>query len=194
MLPYNARTNSQGFTMTEVTIVLIIVGILSAISAPSFLSMLNRNKVNNALTEVQGSLREAQRESIRKSKNCTVIVPTGNNITLTSPAEDTNANGSLDTGEDTNGNGKLDNNNCLLTGNRKLEGVGVRSSNSSITFDFKGNVGIGSGSLIVIASSDSSITTQKCLAIPSGIGIMRTGNYDETDTTGTDSNKCTTSQ
>ncbi len=58
----NARTNSQGFTLIELIIILFIVGILSAIAAPSFLGLLNRGKVNNAVAQVQGALQEAQRE------------------------------------------------------------------------------------------------------------------------------------
>ncbi len=167
MLPYNARINNQGFTLIETTIIVVIVGILSAIAAPSFLGMLNRNKVNDALVQVRGALQEAQREAIRRSKSCTITLDTINNK-VTAP--------------------------CLVTGDRKLESVAIRSSNSSITFNFKGNVGIGGGSTIVIASSNNSTTKQKCLAIASGIGIMRTGDYHQTDTTGTDSNKCTLSQ
>ena len=47
------RRNSQGFTLIETLIIVVIIGILSAIAAPSFLGMLNRNKVNNALTQVR---------------------------------------------------------------------------------------------------------------------------------------------
>lgn len=165
MLLFNARNNERGFTLIETLIIVVIIGILSAIAAPSFLGMLNRNKVNAALVQVQGALREAQREAIRRNKSCTVTLDTTNKK-VTAP--------------------------CLVTGDRNLEGVAIRTSNSSITFTFKG--GTGSSSTIVIASSDTSVTKQKCLAIATGIGIMRTGDYDATDTTGTNSNKCTTSQ
>lgn len=165
MLLSNVRSNNQGFTLIETTIIVVIVGILSAIAAPNFLGMLNSNKVNAALVQVQGALREAQREATRRSKSCTVTLDTTNNKVTGS---------------------------CLITGDRNLEGVAIRSSNSSITFNFKGETG--SGNTIVIASSDTSVTKQKCLAIAAGIGIMRTGDYDKTDTTGTVSTKCTTSQ
>ncbi len=164
MLLCNAH-NNKGFTLIETLIIVIIIGILSAIVAPSFLGMLNRNKVNAALVQVQGALKEAQREAIRKNKSCTVTLDTTNNKFTAS---------------------------CLVTGESTLKDVAIRSSNSSIAFNFKGRTS--SSSTIVIASSNSSVTKQKCLAIAAGIGIMRTGDYDETDLTGTDSNKCTTSQ
>ena len=114
MLLFNAHKNSQGFTIVETLTILLLIGILSAIAAPSFLALLNRSKVNDALAKARGALQEAQREAIRKSKTCTVIVPAGSNVTLTSPTEDTNGNGVLNSGEDINSNGVLD-----LTGRQK---------------------------------------------------------------------------
>jgi prepilin-type N-terminal cleavage/methylation domain-containing protein len=84
MLPYTARTNDRGFSMFEIAIVLLIVGILAAIAVPSFLSMLNKNKVSDALAQVRGALQEAQREAIRKSKTCTVALTPGNQSKLAS--------------------------------------------------------------------------------------------------------------
>jgi type II secretory pathway pseudopilin PulG len=83
MLLCNAR-NNEGFTLIETLIIVIIIGILSAIVAPSFLGMLNRNKVNAALVQVRGTLQEAQREAIRRSKRCQVGLSSGNQSMLTS--------------------------------------------------------------------------------------------------------------
>lgn len=83
MLLCNARHTNQGFTLIETAIILVIVGILSAIAAPSFLGMLNRNKVNNALAQVQGTLQEAQTEAIRRSKRCAVGLSSSNQSMLT---------------------------------------------------------------------------------------------------------------
>ncbi|HCF29760.1 MAG TPA: hypothetical protein DEV81_21735 [Cyanobacteria bacterium UBA11049] len=84
MLLSNVRNKNQGFTLIETTIIVVIVGILSAIAAPSFLSMLNKNKVNYALDQVRGTLQEAQREAIRKSKRCRVGLSSSNQSMLTS--------------------------------------------------------------------------------------------------------------
>lgn len=83
MLPSNVQRTDRGFTLFETAIVLMIIGIASAIAAPSFLSMFNKNKVNNALAQVQGTLQEAQTAAIRRSKRCAVGLSSGNQSMLT---------------------------------------------------------------------------------------------------------------
>ena len=190
MLRFNAPKNDQGFTLIEILTVLLIIGILSAIAVPSFLGLLNRGKVNNAVAKARGALQEAQRESIRKSKTCTVVVPAGNNVTLTSPTEDTNGNGLLDTGEDINANNILDKNNCLVTGDRQLDGVNTNinrsgSGNWAITFDFRGRTNLFSNNGTMFFSIPNSSVPKKCLVVSQGLGLLRTGNYNESTATPT---------
>src|SRR4028119_2257734 len=82
MRTLHSPNNTQGFTLIEAMIVLVIVGILVAIAAPSFLAMNNKAKLNHAVNTVRGAMLEAQREAMRKSKNCTVTLDaTSNKIT-----------------------------------------------------------------------------------------------------------------
>jgi len=60
------RYNS-GFTLIEVLAVALIVGILSAIVAPSFLSVANNQRINSAQTQAFSSLRLAQ-STAKKNK------------------------------------------------------------------------------------------------------------------------------
>lgn len=159
MLFFDARKTSQGFTLIEILIILFIVGTLSAISAPNFIGLLNRGKVNDAVAQARGALQEAQREAIRKSKNCTVIVPAGSDVTLTSP------------------------NNCLVTGKRTLTGISIRRNNSfgTITFDFKGRITAGGSNEEAIVFSPKNVTaSERCLMISKPLGLIRTGIYSDT--------------
>ena len=156
MLPYTARrTDDRGFSMFEIAIVLMIVGILAVIAVPSFISMFNKNKVSDALTQVRGALQEAQREAIRQSKTCTVTVPKGNDKTITGT--------------------------CLPTGDRKLTDINIdytKTAPWTITFDFKGRTNdVNSSGTIKLASANGSTSEIKCLVISQGLGIIRTGNY-----------------
>jgi len=52
--------SDRGFTLIEVLVVVIMIGILSAISAPSFLGFLNRQRMNTAQGTLYNAFRDAQ--------------------------------------------------------------------------------------------------------------------------------------
>jgi len=64
------RTNqtispNPGFTLPEVIIVIVIIGILSAIAIPSWLTFINRQRLNKATNAVVSAIQDAQ----QKAKN-----------------------------------------------------------------------------------------------------------------------------
>lgn len=157
MLPYNAHKNSQGFTTIEIIATVIIVGILSAIAAPSFLAFMNRNKVTAAVDDVRGVLQESQRQAIRKSTNCTVTIPAQADPIVQ--------------------------NTCSVTGDRSLKGITIRRGTDlgTIKFNFKGRTITGGSDeqAIVFSFTNDTSAQERCLMISKPLGVIRIGVYND---------------
>jgi Tfp pilus assembly protein FimT len=173
--------NQLGFTLS-------VMGILTAIAAPSFTSWLSSKKTVDVADQIEGAIKEAQTESIKRSQSCTLNINTTNATITGTPT------------------------NCLPTGSRNLSKLGVTAlsnNNSSVSlgtanlgtspnlqFSYKGTINISGTNGVITIYPSSGATTQnsRCIIISSGIGIVRTGKYVGTARSNpTDSNNCNTS-
>jgi|GEM_PF-2137113 len=59
-----------GFTLIEKMVIVVIIGIGAALSAPSMLAAFNRAQVKQTMAEVRSALNETQREAIKDNKIC----------------------------------------------------------------------------------------------------------------------------
>lgn len=68
------ETKSSGFTMLEILVVVIIIGVLSAIIGPNWIAFNNRQKLNSATNTVFTALRTAQSQAKKENKPKTVTI------------------------------------------------------------------------------------------------------------------------
>lgn len=161
-----SKPKELGFTLIELLSALVIIGIIAAIASPSFIGLLNKVRVDTALEELLGAIRETQRLSMRNGKTCRInIDPNTNLINAT------------DTG-------------CLLKERTIDENVIVRTnlsgSTPNISFSYKGST----TKMGTIVLSSNLTNTQKCFVISLGLGIMRTGEYTGNNTGSVSASNC----
>jgi prepilin-type N-terminal cleavage/methylation domain-containing protein len=79
----NLKINNQaGFTLIEMLAVLVMIGILSAIAAPSWLGFVERQRINKASDVLLTALRDAQQEAKNKKVDYSVSFQNRNKIPM----------------------------------------------------------------------------------------------------------------
>jgi prepilin-type N-terminal cleavage/methylation domain-containing protein len=162
--------NSQGFTLTELLVVVIIVGIFAAIAIPNLLGMFSQVQVREGMGQVKGALKEAQRQAMRSGKRCKVKIDT-----ITVDGEPRRRITTV-TNTDEPGSNYIG---CLLSDRVLPIGIAIRTttpfgSPPKIVFSYKGNT-TQSGTIIVYSPNNTD--EKKCMTISNGLGIIREGDY-----------------
>ncbi|WP_190399454.1 type II secretion system protein [Pseudanabaena sp. FACHB-1998] len=82
------RYTNRGFTLIEVLVVMIIIGILSAIVAPSWVSFVDNQRLNSSQTKIFAAIKAAQSDAkVRQTSDSqTVTNSKRSRITFTSSA------------------------------------------------------------------------------------------------------------
>lgn len=179
---YCVKNQETGFTLIEVIVAMIIIGILIAVSAPNLLGLFNQYQGKDALRQLKSSVKEAQRQAMRRGKTCKIKL---DEVEIEGKIRDriTVVNSS-DPGE----RGK-DYTPCLTSDRILSEFVDLQTnipgSTNKITFSYKGNTP--TSGTIKLSVSGSQL--DKCLVISNGLGIIRTGNY-QNSSSGSMASKC----
>ncbi|WP_341734767.1 type II secretion system protein [Microcoleus sp. EPA2] len=127
------RKGDEGFTLLEVLVIALILGILSSIAAPGWLAFINNQRVRTVNDRVLQTLRSAQSEAKRSKRDITV---TFNSTPATAPPTVT-INPPLPTGGSTqtlNAGGEIKPGTILLSSQAN------GATTQSITFDYQGNI------------------------------------------------------
>ena len=177
-----SKAKESGFTIIELSIVLIIIGILAAISIPNLLGLYNYYQAKDAFSQLKSSINEAQRQAMRRGKTCKIKL---DEVTVNGSIRDRiTVVSSLDPGER-----RQDYTNCLTSDRILPESIDLETNipgrTNKITFSHKGNT-ITSGT---IRLSNNAGNFDRCLVISNGLGIIRTGNY-QNNLSGSMARKC----
>jgi Tfp pilus assembly protein FimT len=197
-----------GFTLIEVLIIIMVMGVLAAIAAPSFAGLFDSIKVNQTVTELRSTLQETQRQAIRANTTCET------QVTNTENAEKGKGKGNGNKTRKIQGN-------CLASGDQTLpDGVDMTtniqsivstssppstSSTTTIRFVSSGSAEFTvlttvplpslpndpTGKIVAYISGKDQIQ-KKCIAISNTLGLTRIGTYsgDTTPAAITDSGTC----
>lgn len=72
--------NNKGFSLIELIVVVLMLGILATIAAPSWLAFVNRQRLNKANDFVLSALQEAQRQAKKQKISYSISFRNVNNI------------------------------------------------------------------------------------------------------------------
>ncbi|NJL66663.1 MAG: transcriptional regulator [Microcoleus sp. SM1_3_4] len=165
------RKGDSGFTIIELLIIVILLGVLSAIAAPGWLGFINRQRVRTVNDRVFQSLRLAQSEAKRTKSPVTIVF---NNNTSTPPVDPPTVtfNPPLATGgseQKLDAQGEIKPGTIALTVNTPA----VTTPPNSLTFDYQGNLTAGTTPFYVTVTASGGGTRQ-CVIVATLLGGMRT--------------------
>ncbi|MEG4915646.1 prepilin-type N-terminal cleavage/methylation domain-containing protein [Microcoleus sp. B7-D4] len=178
-----SRKDDAGFTLLEVIVIALIVGILSSIAAPSWVAFINRQRVRTVNDRVFQSLRLAQSEAKRTKSSVTVTFSAPSvdppTVTFTPPLATGGSTQQLNAGgEIKKGQVKISPASCPV-------GASCRAA-TPLTFNYNGLVDPDNSTNpklpLVVTVAPAGGGTKQCVIVETLLGGMRTA----------EGNSCTT--
>lgn len=160
---YSTSTEAAGFTLLELLVVIFIIGVISAISAPSWLGFLTQRRMDRASADLAGLLRTTQEEAQSKQLDKQVI--------FSSTALDVTVRDSSAT---TGG--------VITTlGDEELSDSFNLEASTPVIFDHDGRVEADTIPYVIKITNDNS-SSQSCVIVTTLLGGLKQTQGNECDT------------
>lgn len=170
MLPRNQpQTSTVGFTMFELMVVVVIIGILSAIAAPGWNAFINNQRTRTVNDAVFRALRSAQSDAKLKKKDITVTFKDDEDppvVIINNIAQTLNANGEIKAGMVELVTGVCDTNCTTFNPDPPTD--------SDITFNYLGTVENTQALPFAITVSTANDGFKRCIIVETLLGGIRT--------------------
>ncbi len=171
-----AKTSDQGFTLLELLVVVIMVGVLAAIAAPGWLTFLNRQRVTAVRSDLIETLKLTQQDAIqrRQSRQLKVIETATTPTVQIGPLGTTGFSQVL--GGDTNNRGGVQLNAF------RFEADGSKDTTvDTIAFNYQGLPTDRENLPFVITVTTANAGVKQCVIVASLLGSLKTASGDTCD-------------
>jgi len=168
-----SRKSDGGFTIIELIVIVLVLGLLSAIAAPSWLAFINRQRVRTVNDRVFQSLRLAQSEAKRTKRDITITFDTTVDpptVTFNPPLATGGSTQTLD------GGGEIKPGTITFAFNKPAS----NPNTSSLVFNYQGNPST-TPFVVTVAPVDAkpNSSARQCARVETLIGGMRTAEGTE---------------
>jgi type II secretory pathway pseudopilin PulG len=166
LLLYPAHRSIKGFTQVEIAVTILVIGILASISAPSFLKWQQQRNVDKAVIIFENAIRETQAEAIKRSRNCELRIRSVETISSRVPPP-------------------IEGDCILRTSDLDLVGLKLEHTYPPnpltvwrIEFNARGENRTPPSATAIFSMPEANV--KKCVVVSVGIGLHRSGRWDDT--------------
>ncbi len=126
-------SGEHGFTLIELLVTITVAAILAAVALPSFLDMIQRNRISVTARNLRADLAYARSESVRRGGIVSICIATvSEGFTAAQCSEHANWSDGWIVFVDANGNGSVDSGDTILRQRTSERNISVTSISGSI--------------------------------------------------------------